>query len=241
MTHHQKTWQRRRRPLGATVTEPTVNPCLFVVAGTNGAGKSSLAGAMQLQQAGEFFNPDDVAKRLHALHPGWSQEEVNAEAWQEGVRLLRRAIVERLTFFFETTLGGRTITGLLEAAASSRMEVRIWYVGLASPELHIARVRARVERGGHDVPEQRIRARYDQSCLNLIRLLPALSELRVFDNSKEAEPETGAGLQPKLLLHLHLGMIVGCCDPGESPDWAKPILMAAMKLEPFMRWKDRRL
>jgi predicted ABC-type ATPase len=69
--------------------------------------------------------------------------------------------------------------------------VRVWYVGLSSPELHIARVRARVAKGGHDIPEPRIRERYDASRLNLIRLLPRLSELWVYDNSVEADPDAG--------------------------------------------------
>jgi len=212
------------------VTAPGAKPCLYVLAGTNGAGKSSLAGAMHLAQAGEFFNPDEAAKQMQSANPGASLADVNVAAWNEGVRLLRRAITERLTFFFETTLGGRTITGLLEHAMSSGMEVGIWYVGLESPELHIARVRARVAKGGHDIPEQKIRERYSQSRLNLMRLMPNLSELRVFDNTKEATRETGAGLEPRLLLHMVRGKMVSRCEPAETPEWAKPILMAALKL-----------
>ncbi len=54
---------------------------------------------------------------------------------------LERAIAERLNFAFETTLGGRTITALLDAALSAGVEVRVWYVGLSSVDLHIARAR----------------------------------------------------------------------------------------------------
>ena len=62
-------------------------------------------------------------------------------------RLLHQnAIAERLDFAFETTLGGRTITALLDEAASSGAHVHVWYVGLSSADLHVARVRARVER-----------------------------------------------------------------------------------------------
>ena len=55
-------------------------------------------------------------------------------------------IATRSTFAIETTLGGETITGLLLRALAEGLEARIWYVGLATPELHIARVRARRER-----------------------------------------------------------------------------------------------
>lgn len=203
-------------------------PCVYVLAGTNGAGKSSIAGAMFLEEGVEYFNPDGAARRILSTNPGITQVEANSAAWQEGRRLLERAIAERCDFAFETTLGGKTITALLEKALLSGSEVRIWYVGLSSPELHIARVRSRVEKGGHDIPEARIRDRYDGSRLNLIHLLPKLTELRVYDNSEEADPHTGVAPKPKLVLHLVRGKVVSSCDLTLTPEWAKPVLAAAM-------------
>lgn len=202
---------------------------VYVLAGTNGAGKSSIAGAMLLRQRVEYFDPDEAARRILAANPGISQTRANGAAWHEGKRLLERAIAERLDFVFETTLGGRTITGLLERAASLGIEVRLWYVGLSSPEHHIARVRARVAKGGHDIPESRIRERYHASRLNLIRLLPSLSELWVYDNSEEADPDAGMAPEPKLVVHIRRGAIVGPRDLSRTPDWAKAIVAAAMK------------
>jgi predicted ABC-type ATPase len=205
-------------------------PCIYVIAGTNGAGKSSIAGAMFLREGVKYFNPDEASHRILTSNPGISQLEANSAAWQEGRRLLERAIAERCNFAFETTLGGNTMTALLERALVAGIEVRIWYVGLNGPELHIARVRSRVEKGGHDIPEARIRERYDRSRLNLIQLLPKLTELRVYDNSEEADPDTGVAPEPKVVLHLVRGKVVSCCDLTLTPDWAKPILAAAMKL-----------
>jgi len=204
-------------------------PCIYVLAGTNGAGKSSIAGAMFLAQGTGYFDPDEAARRILAANPGLAQAEANSAAWNQGRRLLERAIAERLNFAFETTLGGRTIPALLGAALSAGVEVRIWYVGLRSAALHIARVRARVAKGGHDIPELAIRDRYDSSRLNLIRLLPRLTELRVYDNSDEANPDAGAAPQPKLLLHVAAGRMVSLCDLAATPEWAKPILAAAIK------------
>ena len=204
-------------------------PRIYVLAGTNGAGKSSIAGAMLLRQRVEYFNPDEAARRILAANPGISQTQANSAAWHEGRRLLERAIAERLDFAFETTLGGRTITDLLERAASRGFEVRIWYVGLNGPELHIARVRARVAKGGHDIPEPRIRERYDASRLNLIRLLPSLSELLVYDNSKEAHPDAGVAPEPRRVLHVRHGAVVGPRDLALTPEWAKAIVAAVMK------------
>lgn len=204
-------------------------PRVYVLAGTNGAGKSSIAGAMLLRQRVEYFNPDEAARRILAANPGIGQTQANGAGWHEGKRLLERAIAERLDFVFETTLGGRTITGLLERAAALGIEVRMWYVGLSSPEHHIARVRARVAKGGHDIPESRIRERYDASRLNLIRLLPSLSELRLYDNSEEADPDAGVAPEPRLVVHIRRGAIVGPRDLSRTPDWAKAIVAAAMK------------
>ena len=74
--------------------------------------------------------------------------------------------------------------------------------------LHMARVRSRMARGGHDIPEEKIRQRYDQSRINLIELMPRLTELRVFDNSFDADPHAGHAPQPNLILHLAKGEIL---------------------------------
>ena len=211
------------------VTEMRI-PRIYVLAGTNGAGKSSIGGAMFRVSGGQYFNPDEVAQRFLSLNPGMTHEEANSAAWQRGKLLLERAISERLDFAFETTLGGHTIPDLLAQALVEKIEVRIWYVGLATPELHIARVRSRVAAGGHDIPEAKIRERFDQSRLNLVRLMPKLTELRVFDNSAEGDPRKRITPRPRLLLHMRRRKIVGWCDLTTTPDWAKPILATAMKI-----------
>jgi len=203
---------------------------IYVLAGTNGAGKSSIAGAMFRASGAEYFNPDEAAAAIRTATPGITQAEANSQAWLEGKRLLEKAIAERLDFAFETTLGGNTITKLLEHALDAGIEVRVWYAGLSSPGLHIARVRARVAKGGHDIPEADILRRYDRALLNLIRLLPRLTELRVYDNSDEADPHRGLAPRPKLVLHLDAGRIMNAGDLASTPDWAKPIVAAAMKL-----------
>ena len=211
------------------MADATPPACIYVLAGTNGAGKSSVAGAMFLRAGVEFFNPDQATGLIRARNRGVSQADANSAAWQQGKRLLERAIAERLTFAFETTLGGKTMTDLLEQALAADLEVRIWYVGLATPELHLARVRARAKRGGHDIPEAQIRARYDSSRLNLIRLLPRLTELRVYDNSVEADPQAGHAPEPLLILHMVEGKVVRSIDLARTPAWAKPIMAAALK------------
>lgn len=204
-------------------------PSIYVLAGTNGAGKSSLAGAAIRERGGEYFNPDEATLRVLEANPGISPDEANSRAWLHGKRLLENAIRSRREFAFETTLGGSTITALLEMAHGAGLAVRVWYVGLEGPELHLARVRSRVAAGGHDIPEAKVRERYQRSRENLVRLLPRLTELRVFDNSADGDPAAGGAPRPRLVLHVLDGEIVETCGMAEVPGWAKPIVAAALR------------
>lgn len=211
--------------------EGPVGPTLYVIAGVNGAGKSSIAGAQFRARGGDYYDPDEATRAILDRNPSLPPAEANSVAWHEGVRLLRRAIDEHLSFAFETTLGGATIPELLRSAAAAGLAVRIWCVGLEGVELHLARVQARVRRGGHDIPESRIRERYHRSRRNLIDLLPHVTELRLYDNSVEADPFRELGPQPRLILHVRrdiAGLRPVTARVGAIPNWAKPIVLAAV-------------
>lgn len=209
---------------------PESPPRILVLAGTNGAGKSSIGGAFLRHAGGEYFNPDEIARRLRTVDPSLDAAAANARAWATGRRLLEQAIRDRRDFALESTLGGRTISALLLAAAGTGIDVRVWYAGLASPELHLARIAARVRRGGHDIPEHDVRRRFDDSRRNLIALLPHVAELSVYDNSAAADPAAGKTPQPVLVVHVRRGVIVGPPILARTPPWARPIVAAARKL-----------
>jgi len=208
-------------------------PFIFVLAGVNGAGKSSVGGHLLAEHGLTWFNPDSYARALIARRT-MSLEDANALAWQFGREQLEQAIASRRNFAFETTLGARTIPRLL-IEASATHDVTMWYCGLESVELHLRRVQARVASGGHDIPEDRIRERWTASRRNLIRLLPHLASLQVFDNSAESAP--GGPIRPPiLLLEMSMGNMLSP-DPAEPeqlaaiPDWAKPLVEAAIRLQ----------
>ena len=205
-------------------------PRIYVLAGVNGAGKSSVGGAAIRSFGGDYYNPDEAARSLMDASPGLDQTEANSQAWLLGKSLLERAIDERLDFAIETTLGANTLPALLAKAASQGIAIHVWYAGLSSPGLHIERVRARVRKGGHDIPEADIRRRYGHSRLNLIQLLPDLAALRLFDNSAEADPSHGVVPAPRMVLNVKRGRILGPADLSLTPEWAKPIVAAALKL-----------
>ena len=201
---------------------------IYVLAGVNGAGKSSVLGADLQERGAHFFDPDQVTRQLLAANPSLTTDSANGEAWQLGRARLEQAVERREDFNFETTLGGTTITALLERALALGQNVGMSYVGLDSVERHIARVRARVAAGGHDIPEQRIRQRYDSSRRNLLRLLPILTWLHVWDNSGEADPKTCAAPRLLLILHTGRGRVMQHMPLGDVPTWAKPIVAVAL-------------
>jgi len=199
-----------------------------VIAGVNGAGKSSVIGAAIQEMGGAYFDPDEETRALLRDRPSLTLAEANALAWELGKRGLQRAILNNEDFTFETTLGGRTITHLLEHALDAGSQVVMRYVGLDSVERHIARVAARVERGGHHIDEARIRQRYTASRENLIRLLPRLTDLIVYDNSVERSPPDGEAPEQMIVLETEQGRIRFIASMQSIPVWARPIVAAAI-------------
>jgi len=205
-------------------------PVLYVLAGVNGAGKSSIGGHLLERQGLTWFNPDTFARELIAAS-GCSQVDANGRAWVEGMRRLDDALTRGTSFAFETTLGGHSVPQKILAATRTH-DVLIWFCGLASPEQHIARVRARVAAGGHDIPEPKIRERYVYAQGNLIGLMPHVAHVQVYDNSSDAAPGDAVP-DPVLVLELTEGRLSwpGPEDGaalGATPEWAKALLEAAL-------------
>ncbi len=211
-------------------------PTLLVLAGVNGAGKSSVAGASLRASGSDYYNPDEATERLRGA--GVQSGEANAAAWLQGRRALEAAIAHGTPFAFETTLGGNTMPMLIAKAADTH-DVTLWFVGLDSAEQHVARVAARVVEGGHDIPAAKIHARWDSARRNLIALMPHLDELRLYDNTVEQRNAHDA--DPTLLLHLHHGRIIAPNARAlrNTPDWAKAIVEAARSLPPSPSGRDQ--
>lgn len=203
-------------------------PVLFVLAGVNGAGKSSIGGHLIRRQGLDWFNPDTFARELKAL-TGCTQQQANALAWQEGVRRLDQALAAGEHHALETTLGGNTLPQRILAATRTH-DVLIWFCGLTSPALHRERVLARVAVGGHDIPEDKIRARFDSARANLIGLLPHVQRVNLFDNSHTVPPGTPIP-DPLPVARIEQGRLVWPDTPAQmerTPEWARPILGACL-------------
>ena len=157
-------------------------PQAVVIAGPNGAGKTSAAPDLLRDAVGidAFVNADVIAQGLAAFSP-------ESAAFVAGRIMLRR--IEELAraredFAFESTLAGRSAHRLLTGLVGVGYDVHIFYLWLPSPELAVARVRRRVETGGHDVPELVIRRRFWKSLRNFDCLYrPIATTWRLYDGS----------------------------------------------------------
>jgi hypothetical protein len=82
-------------------------------------------------------------------------------------------------------------------------------------------------RGGYAIPEERIQERYTRSRLNLIQLLPNLTELLLYENREEGDPKAGGISKPRLILHVVTGRVFEICDLTHVPKWAKSVVAGA--------------
>jgi predicted ABC-type ATPase len=156
-------------------------PLIVALAGPNGAGKSTFFQA-HLQPAGlRFVNADDLGRDLG----------VGAYEAAELANQLRRALVaQRESFVFETVLSdpvGEKVNFLRDSARSG-YTVLLCFIGLDSAETSEQRVAMRVLQGGHDVPTEKLAARFDRTLINLRRAMRELPFVLIFDNSDLRHP-----------------------------------------------------
>jgi len=146
-------------------------PNIFVLAGPNGAGKSSTARTLLplFLNCEEFVNADDIARGLSAFRP----ETVAFQAGRAMLTRLNELARQRVDFAFETTLSSRSFAPWLRQRQTEGYEVHVSYAWLPLVELAIERVAFRVRAGGHNIPIQDIRRRYERSRSNLLENLHA--------------------------------------------------------------------
>lgn len=150
--------------------------------GPNGAGKTTIARRVLADTLGitEFVNADTIAQGLSGFEP----ERAALAAGRVMLARLRALGSSGRSFAFESTLASRTFHPWLRDLKGRGYEVHLVYVALSTPELAIDRVRARVARGGHNVPEPVIRRRFIRSLKNLFELyIPLADTWRIVDNS----------------------------------------------------------
>lgn len=153
-----------------------------MIAGPNGAGKTSAAPDLLRDAVGihSFVNVDVIAEGLSGFRP----EDVSFEAGRIMLARARELAERREDFALESTLSGRTLHTFLSRLAVRGYEHHIFYLWIPSPDMAVARVRRRVEAGGHEVPEHIIRRRFGRSLVNFYSLYrPTATSWRLYDGS----------------------------------------------------------
>lgn len=181
---------------------PKERPILWIIAGPNGSGKSSLYTDTEIEafdQSIWIINPDLLTERIRKVER-LGLEKANLEAVIRIEAWLEASIRAHQTIGAETVLSTDKYRRLVLEAKSKQFEFRLIYVVLASPDLNVERVRLRVKKGGHDVPEAKIRERWFKSVRQLPWFLEKSDQAWIFDNSGAAPLQIGLKQNRKITI-----------------------------------------
>jgi predicted ABC-type ATPase len=181
-------------------------PTLSVIAGPNGSGKSTLTSSIWFEGNANLIDPDTLARSIDPVRPA----RAAIPAARQTILRCRALLASRVSFALETTLAGHGAITIMREARKAGYRIVLVYVALKDPELHIERVRLRVSRGGHDIPDVDIRRRYARSLIRAPEALGLADEAVVLDNS---------GLHPVRMLLFKNGAVVWRAEL--LPEWAQ--------------------
>jgi predicted ABC-type ATPase len=156
-------------------------PAIYLFGGSNGAGKTTFARAYLPNENPDarFLNADEMARGLSPFSP----QTMALKAGRLMLEEVRGCIDARQSFGMESTLSGKTYIGLLSNAKQAGYEIELHYLWLPTAEMAVRRVRQRVKKGGHAVPEIDIRRRYQRSIDHLLGdYLPLADRWSVWNN-----------------------------------------------------------
>ena len=162
-------------------------PTVYVISGPNGAGKTTFASEFlpDFVDCREFLNADLIAAGLSPFAP----ETQNVQAGRLLLSRIKELAKGRQDFGFETTLAGRSYVRLLKEMKEGGYRVITFFLWLPSAEMAISRVANRVRQGGHNIPEDVIRRRFESGLRNLFHLYrPVFDAWWLYDASRLPPP-----------------------------------------------------
>jgi predicted ABC-type ATPase len=162
-----------------------MSPSAYIIAGPNGAGKTTFAREFLPNYADcrNFVNADLIAQGVSPFSPESAAIRAGRLMLEEIDHFMRRGA----DFAFETTLSGRGHLNLVRQLKKQAYEVHVFYQWVPSVDLALSRIKERVLRGGHDVPEAVVRRRFNRSITNfLVHYRPPADRWMLFDNSDAA-------------------------------------------------------
>ena len=154
---------------------------LYIIAGPNGSGKSTLAHQLLPVKKLEFLNADEIALELNPK----AIDKVKITAGKEYFRRLKILFDSEKSFIIETTLSGQTLEKTMQKAKKLNYEIILIYVFIDNPQICIERIKVRVKKGGHNIPDQDVIRRYKRSKENFYHLYKDMAnEWAVYYNGK---------------------------------------------------------
>ena len=143
---------------------PSTKPTIYVIAGCNGAGKTTFAKELLPKEVKclRFLNADEIARGLSPFDPAASAVRAARLLLSE----FTASVSRQETFAVETTLSGRTYVRLLRNAQTRGFRIYLHYLWLPNPAIALARIQERVKKGGHNVPAIDVRRRFSRSLDN---------------------------------------------------------------------------
>ncbi|MEX0732465.1 MAG: zeta toxin family protein [Aquisalimonadaceae bacterium] len=184
---------------------------LWLLAGGNGAGKSTFHRLFLQPRGVQFVNADLIAKALNPSDPEGSSYDASVIAGHIREELLEHGI----SFCFETVFSHPGKIDFVAYAKSLGYEIILVMIHLQTPELNQARVAQRVSEGGHHVPTEKILSRLPRTLANVRAALPLANQARLLDNSSRDRPF-------QAIATLRDGQLEDCADP--LPTWAMELL-----------------
>jgi predicted ABC-type ATPase len=157
---------------------------LYIISGSNGAGKTTASYTIlpEMLDCNEFVNADEIAKGLSPFKP----EKAAIQAGRLMLDRINYLIESGQDFAFETTLATKSYKNFVIKAKNYGYKVTLLFFWLRTPELAVKRVETRVKEGGHTIPEEVIRRRYENGLNNFFNLFkPIVDEWMFIDNSGE--------------------------------------------------------
>lgn len=157
-------------------------PNLYIIAGCNGAGKTTASFTVlpEMLDCDEFINADEIARGLSPFNP----DKAAIEAGRIMLSKIDKLILNQQDFAFETTLATKSYSNTIKKARHAGYQVTLVFFYLDSYDLAIERVKIRVVEGGHDIPKPVIIRRYYGGLKNLFNLyIPICDYWMIFDNS----------------------------------------------------------
>lgn len=159
------------------------HPNLYIIAGPNGAGKTTASYTLlpEMLNCFNFVNADEIAKGLSPFSP----DTVDVQAARIMLLRIEELLAMEVDFAIETTLATRSYVQLVKRAQKKGYKVHLLFFCLESPEQAVQRVAQRVSEGGHNIPENVIRRRFQRGISNLINLfIPICDTVLVYNNTK---------------------------------------------------------